>query len=41
MMANGDPRLAELSKVGPKIQANMPGVIKLGMAAKAIHEASS
>ncbi|MCK0127294.1 NAD(P)-binding protein [Erythrobacter sp. F6033] len=40
MIANNDPRLAELSKVGPKIQANMPGVIKLGMAAKAIHEAT-
>jgi len=38
MMAEQDPRLAELSKVGPKIQENMPGVIKLGMAAKAIHE---
>ena len=40
MIATGDPRLAELGKVGPKIQALMPGVIKLGMAAKAIHEAS-
>ncbi len=38
MMKAGDPRLAALSKVGPKIQENMPGVIKLGMAAKAIHE---
>lgn len=38
MMAENDPRLAELAKVGPAIQANMPGVIKLGMAAKAIHE---
>ena len=38
MIAEGDPRLAALSEVGPKIQANMPGVIKLGMAAKAIHE---
>lgn len=40
MMANGDPRLAALADVGPKIQAKMPGVIKLGMAAKAIHEAT-
>ena len=40
MMKEGDPRLAALSEVGPKIQANMPGVIKLGMAAKAIHEAA-
>lgn len=38
MIAKGDPRLAALSQVGPKIQVNMPGVIKLGMAAKAIHE---
>lgn len=40
MMAEGDPRLAEMSKIGPKIQQNMPGVIKLGMAAKAIHESA-
>ena len=38
MMAEGDPRLTVLGKVGPKIQANMPHVIRLGMAAKAIHE---
>lgn len=38
MMAEGDPRLAGLSKIGEKIRANMPGVIKLGMKAKAIHE---
>lgn len=38
MIAEQDPRLAQLSKVGPIIQATMPGVIKLGMAAKAIHE---
>lgn len=38
MMAEGDPRLAALAEVGPKIQANMPHVIRLGMAAKAIHE---
>ena len=34
----GSPKLAELSKVGETVQAHMPGVIKLGMAAKAIHE---
>ncbi len=39
MIANNDPRLASLSQVAPKIQATMPGVIKLGMAAKALHEA--
>ena len=38
MMAEQDPRLAALAKVGPAIQAHMPGVIKLGMQAKAIHE---
>lgn len=38
MMAEGDPRLAGLADIGPKIQSMMPGVIKLGMAAKAIHE---
>jgi len=40
MMKEGDPRLAKLAKVGGKIKANMPGVIKLGMAAKAIHEST-
>ncbi len=39
MIAEQDPRLAELAKVGPAIKAHMAGVIKLGMAAKAIHEA--
>lgn len=38
MMATGDPRLAALTKVGPAIEANLPGVIRLGMAAKALHE---
>lgn len=38
MIREGDPRLAALAKVGPAINANMPGVIRLGMAAKAIHE---
>jgi hypothetical protein len=40
MIAEQDGRLAQLAKVGPKIQANMAGVIRLGMAAKAIHEAT-
>jgi NAD(P)-binding Rossmann-like domain len=40
MMATGDPQLAALAKVGPTIEANMAGVIRLGMAAKAIHEGS-
>ena len=39
MMKVQDPRLSELAKAGPKIQRHMPGVIKLGMAAKTIHEA--
>ena len=39
MIAKNDPRLAKLATVGPAIQKNMPGVIRLGMAAKAIHEA--
>ena len=38
MMSEQDPRLAKLAKIGPAIKDNMPGVIKLGMAAKAIHE---
>ncbi|MEM6494526.1 MAG: NAD(P)-binding protein [Pseudomonadota bacterium] len=38
MMAEGDPRLAKLATIGDTIKANMPGVIKLGMAAKEIHE---
>jgi hypothetical protein len=41
MMAKGDPRLAALSKVAPAIQKLMPGVIKLGMQAKAIHEGAA
>ncbi len=39
MIATSDPRLAALAKLGPAIQANMPGLIKLGMAAKALHDA--
>lgn len=38
MMKEGDPRLAKLAGVGPAIKANMAGVIRLGMAAKALHE---
>lgn len=41
MMADNDPRLAALAKVRPAIQANMPGVVKLGMKAKALHEGAS
>ncbi|MEM6858074.1 MAG: NAD(P)-binding protein [Pseudomonadota bacterium] len=40
MMAEGDPRLAKLATIGGTIKANLPGVIKLGMAAKEIHENS-
>jgi thiamine monophosphate synthase len=40
MMRENDPRLAKLAAIGGVIKANMPGVIKLGMAAKAIHEDS-
>ena len=39
MIAEGSPKLAELGKLGATIQAKMPDVIKLGMAAKALHEA--
>ncbi len=38
LKAERSPRLATLAKVGEAIEANMPGVIKLGMAAKALHE---
>jgi hypothetical protein len=38
LIAEGSPKLAELGNVAGAIQAKMPGVIKLGMAAKAIHE---
>ena len=38
MMREGDPRLASLSKIGEIIRDNMPGVIALGMKARAIHE---
>ncbi|MGB3470438.1 MAG: NAD(P)-binding protein [Erythrobacter sp.] len=41
MMKEGDPRLAKLAGIGGTIKANMPGVIKLGMAARAAHEAAN
>ncbi|MDJ0979288.1 MAG: NAD(P)-binding protein [Erythrobacter sp.] len=40
MIKEGDPRLAKLATIGDTIKANMPGVIRLGMAAKEIHENS-
>ncbi|MEM9086500.1 MAG: NAD(P)-binding protein [Pseudomonadota bacterium] len=40
MMKEGDSRLAKLATIGDTIKSNMPGVIKLGMSAKAIHESS-
>lgn len=40
MMKEGDPRLAKLATIGATIKANMPGVIRLGMAARDIHESS-
>ncbi len=39
LIAEGSPKLAELGKVGPRIQGLMPQVVQLGMKAKAIHEA--
>ncbi len=41
MMREGDPRLASMGKIGDVIRDNMPGVIKLGMKAKAIHEGAA
>jgi hypothetical protein len=38
MIAAGDPRLAALSGFRPAVMAAMPDVIRLGMAAKAIHD---
>ena len=38
MMREGDPRLAKFGAVGEAIRTHMPGVIRLGMQAKAIHE---
>lgn len=40
MAAAGDPRLAALSGFRPAVMAAMPDVIRLGMAAKALHEAA-
>ncbi|MEO1488345.1 MAG: hypothetical protein AAFR88_02750, partial [Pseudomonadota bacterium] len=41
MMKEQDPRLAQLAKLGPKIKQHMPDVVRLGMAAKAIHESET
>ena len=40
MIKENDPRLAALADIGPTIQSHMPAIIKLGMAAKAIHESA-
>lgn len=39
LKAQRSPRLAALAPAADAIRANLPGVIKLGMAAKALHEA--
>jgi len=41
MRAESDPRLANLIEARATIQENMPHVIRLGMAAKAIHEGAA
>ncbi|MFM7404092.1 MAG: NAD(P)-binding protein [Erythrobacter sp.] len=41
MMASGDPRLQALGALRSVVKDAMPGVIRLGMAAKALHEAGS
>jgi hypothetical protein len=41
MIAAGDPRLAVLGGFRSAVKEAMPAVIRLGMAAKALHEASS
>ncbi|WP_073973867.1 NAD(P)-binding protein [Erythrobacter donghaensis] len=41
MSAAGDPRLAALSGFRQAVMAAMPDVIRLGMAAKALHESTS
>lgn len=38
LIEEGSPKLAGLQKVRAAVEANMPGTIKLGMKAKAIHE---
>ena len=38
MAAEGSPKLAKFANVSNVMKENMPGLIKLGMAAKAIHE---
>lgn len=39
MAAEGNPKLAQFSNARQTMQDNMPGLIKLGMQAKAVHEA--
>jgi hypothetical protein len=39
MIAAGDPRLAVLGGFREAVKAAMPDVIRLGMAAKALHDA--
>jgi hypothetical protein len=39
LKAERSPRLAALAPVAEAIRANLPGVVKLGMAAKALHDA--
>ncbi|MEM6857346.1 MAG: NAD(P)-binding protein [Pseudomonadota bacterium] len=41
MRAENDPRLAQLADARAEIQENMPHVIRLGMAARAIHEGAA
>ena len=38
LKAERSPRLAALAPAAEAIRANLPGVLKLGMAAKALHE---
>lgn len=40
LIAQGSPKLARLQEVGKTIAENMPGVIRLGMQAQALHEAT-
>jgi NAD(P)-binding Rossmann-like domain len=40
LVAQGSPRLARLQQAGKTIAENMPGVIRLGIQAQALHEAT-
>ena len=40
LIAEGSPKLAVMERFRAAIQAHMPDVIRLGMQAKAIHEAA-